>query len=86
MSNSAAAATMGGLGGAMQSNMDPRLGTTAGTGMTTPTMGGATSLNGLGNSAISQAQTPTNNLEALTQAYSGIQQYAGLSGLLGQGK
>ncbi len=41
-------------------------------------------INGLGNAtAMAGAQT---GVDALSQAYTGIQQYAGLSGLLNQGK
>ena len=50
--------------------------------------GGAMSLgsasNGLG--AASQTSQQGNAMDTINQAYSGIQQYAGLSGLLNQGK
>ena len=55
----------------MQSNMQ-NVG-----GLVAPPVGG--SLNGLGG-------TSQSGMDALSQAYTGIQQYAGLSGLLSQGK
>jgi len=42
--------------------------------------GMANNMNGLGST------NPTSGIDALSQAYSGIQQYAGLSGLLSPGK
>ena len=56
---------------ALQSNMSNMAGLVA------PPMGGG--LNGLGG-------TNQSGMDALSQAYSGIQQYAGLSSLLNQGK
>lgn len=50
---------------------------------------GSNSMNGLGGSSATGSSVASNQASVdatLSQAYSGIQQYAGLSGLLGQGK
>lgn len=61
---------MGGLTG-LQNSL-PNVGAVA------PNLGS----NGIGNASMAGSQS---GVDALSQAYSGIQQYAGLSGLLGQG-
>ena len=61
----------------MQNTLGPNIGNPSAMGAP------SSSLNGLGNTSVGQGGQ---GIDALSQAYSGIQQYAGLSGLLGQGK
>ena len=56
----------------------------SGGGMNMNSMNSMNSMNGIGSTAA-MTSSPSASMDALTQAYSGIQQYAGLSGLLNQG-
>ena len=94
-STSSTTAALGGGGGSgagsmggFQNSLQPTMASGGASGATSagamgPQMGN--NLNGMNNSATGGSTGQAGGMDALSQAYTGIQQYAGLSGLLSQG-